>query len=418
MAATASAGSRRGLDWLNFFVANAQTGFGPFIAVYLTSEAWTLTDIGDVLAIGTVAAMVSQLPGGAAVDALRDKRVAALLAGLGVAVSALMFALWPDWLPVVLSEVLHGFASCMLGPAIAAITVLLVKPLELGERFGRNAQYAALGSAIAAAIFGVFGTYVSERSVFFLTAVMMLAGLLALRAIRLAPAPRVVRDPRRLPGPGPRARMLAGMSTLSGLLSDRRLLVFAACVMLFHLSNAAMLPLVASAVTTSVGDWASMIVAGCIVLPQVVVAVISPWLGRTADRHGRRLVLIAGFAALPVRALLLAMVTDPLVLVGVQALDGLSAAVLGLMLPLVAADLTRGTGHYNLCIGALGLAMGLGATGSTIIAGTLADLLGPAVAFAALGLAGLAALLLVVLAMPETQIALPEGEEGLAVGQD
>lgn len=413
-APAASAGSRRGLDWLNFFVANVQTGFGPFIAVYLTSEAWTLSDIGDVLGIGTVAAVVSQLPGGAAVDALRHKRLAALAAGIAIAFSSLMLALWPDWLPVAIAEVLHGFASCMLGPAIAAITLQVVGRAELGERFGRNACFAALGSGTAAAIFGVFGTYVSERSVFFLTALLMVPAMLALRMIRLQPPPPVAADPGRRPGHGLRSRFLGSLAQVWDLFSDRRLLLFAACVVLFHLSNGAMLPLVASEVTRSVGEWASMIVAGCIVLPQFVVAAISPLVGRAADRRGRRLVLIAGFAALPVRAALLALVADPFVLVLVQALDGLSAAVFGVMLPLVAADLTRGTGHFNLCIGALGLAMGIGAAASTVVAGAIADGFGPAAAFAGLGIAGVAATLLVLLAMPETQSLQAGSDERMA----
>lgn len=401
-AVAASARSRRGLDWLNFFVANAQTGFGPFIAVYLTSQAWTLTDIGNVLGIGTVAAMVSQLPGGAAVDAMRHKRLAALSAGLAVAFSALMIALWPDWLWVAIAEVLHGFASCMLVPAIAALTLQVVRSVELGERFGRNAQFAALGSGVAAALFGVFGTYVSEQSVFYLTAAMMLPGILALRMIHSQPRRRLVVRPRR-PGQSLRMKVGGGARELWKLFSDRRLLLFGACVMLFHLSNAAMLPLVASQVTMSIGAWASMIVAGCIVLPQLVVAGISPWVGRMADRRGRRIVLILGFSALPVRAALLAMVSDPYMLVAVQALDGLSGAVFGIMLPLIAADLTRGSGHYNLTIGALGLAIGLGATASTVMAGAIADMFSPSTAFAVLGCAGLAAMLLVLLVMPETR---------------
>jgi MFS family permease len=401
--ATISVSSRRGLDWLNFFVANVQTGFGPFIAVYLTSEAWTLRDIGNVLAVGTITAMASQLPGGAVVDALRNKCLAAFAAGLAVALSALMFALWPERLAVTLAEVLHGFGSCILGPAIAAISLQLVGRAQLGERLGRNTSFAALGSGVAAAIFGYCGTYVSEQSVFYLTALMMLPGMLALGTIRLEPHQFVPLEPKRRRGAAPSA-LRNGLIQTRVLFSDRRLLLFGACVMLFHLSNAAMLPLAASEVTKTIGEWASMIVAACIVLPQLVVAAISPFVGRLADRRGRRLVLLAGFAALPARAVLLAVVANPIVLVFVQMLDGVSAAAFGVMLPLVAADLTRGTNRFNLCIGALGLAVGIGATLSTFLAGAIAEQFTPSVAFAALGAAGAAATLLVLFAMPETQL--------------
>ena len=61
----------RGLDWLNFLVANFQTGFGPFVSVYLTGAGWTQGAIGAALSAGTIASMASQVPGGALVDAKR-----------------------------------------------------------------------------------------------------------------------------------------------------------------------------------------------------------------------------------------------------------------------------------------------------------------------------------------------------------
>ena len=415
--AVPSARSRHGLDWLNFFVANVQTGFGPFIAVYLTANAWTLHDIGNVLTIGTISAIASQLPGGAAVDALRNKRLAASAAGVAIAVSALMLALLPERLPVAIAEVLHGFASSMLGPAIAAISLGLVGRAKLGERLGRNSSFAALGSAVAAAILGACGTYVSERSVFYLTATLMLPAMLALSRIRLQPAPSGAAAPPRS-GRRLRLNLKPELAQLRHLFSDRRLLVFGACVVLFHLSNGAMLPLAASEVTKSIGDWASMIVAACIVLPQFAVAMISPFVGRLADRRGRRLVLIVGFAALPARAVLLALVANPFALVFVQMLDGVSAAAFGVMLPLIAADLTVETDHFNLCLGALGVAVGIGAALSTSVAGTIAGDYSPAAAFAALGAAGLAATLLVLFAMPETRRIRPEPPADDAGGAD
>jgi MFS family permease len=168
-------------------------------------------------------------------------------------------------------------------------------------------------------------------------------------------------------------------------------LAFAGCVALFHLSNAGMISLIGSELTSAVGDKANLLIAACIVVPQLFVALISPWVGRTADRSGLRPILALGFAALPTRAVLLALAVDnPALLVVVQALDGLSAAVFGVMLPLVAAELTWGTERFNVCIGLLGLAVAAGATASTLLAGLIADLLG--VRFALLALAGCGAM--------------------------
>jgi MFS family permease len=391
----ASPRSLRGLDWLSFFVANTQTGFGPFIAVYLTTEAWTQVEIGEALSLGTVAAMLSQIPGGAAVDRLRDKRLAAGIAGIAVMISAILFAAAPSRFGVLVAEVLHGFASSMLGPALAAISLTLVARADLGERLGRNARFAALGNGIAAAALGVCGAFVSSRAVFWLTAALMLPGLFALSMIiasEMRPPPESAPTPRAQPI-YPVAKLVSRgvLVDVLSLLADRRVLAFAGCVALFHLSNAGMLSLIGGELTSAVGDTANLFIAACIVVPQLFVALISPWVGRTADRSGFRPILALGFAALPIRALLLALaVGNPALLVVVQILDGLSAAVFGVMLPLVAAELTWGTERFNVCIGVLGLAVAGGATASTLLAGFIADLLG--VRFALLALAGCGAM--------------------------
>src|SRR5262245_48758954 len=121
-----TAASRRALDWCVFFLADVQTGFGPFIAVYLTAHAWTQVDIGLVLTVGGLVALAGQMPGGALVDAARSARWAAALAVVAIGISALALALWPVFPIVMASRVLHASASCLLGPAIAAISLGLV----------------------------------------------------------------------------------------------------------------------------------------------------------------------------------------------------------------------------------------------------------------------------------------------------
>ena len=190
---------------------------------------------------------------------------------------------------------------------------------------------------------------------------------------------------------------------LKRLLADRRLLIFAICVMLFHLSNAAMLPLAGSAVTMRAGHFANLIIAACIVVPQVVVALLSPWVGRAAQTIGRKRLLLLGWGALPLRGLLLAVLPGSWPLVVGQAVSGVSAAVFGVLLPLLAADLTLGTSHFNLCMGILGLAMYLGAAVSTTLSGGIADEAGMPTAFLVLAAIGLLGFVVVWLAMPETR---------------
>ncbi|MGI4807363.1 MAG: MFS transporter [Janthinobacterium lividum] len=382
-----------GLDWHNFFVANVQTGFGPFIAVYLSSEAWTQGQIGTALSVGTIAGMISQLPGGALVDWLHNKRLAAGAACIAICFSAAMLAIWPDWLPVLAAEVLHGFASAMLPAAIAAMSLALVGRAALGERVGRNSRFAALGNGIAAAVMGAVGSYVSEVAVFYLTAALMLPGIAALYWIPQRDATLPTPDDTGGDTWRDAVRLLLGW----------RILTFAAIVVLFFLGNAAMLPLVAGEVTKSLGKQASLVIAACIVLPQLLVAYASPHVGRLADHWGRRPVIALTFLAVPLRGALLALFGGGAFLPLIQILDGISAAGFGVLLPLMAADLTRGTERFTLCMGMFGLAAGFGATISTTLAGHLADVYGNSVALWALAAAGLGAVLLAVTALPETR---------------
>jgi MFS family permease len=390
--------SLRGLDWLNFFVANFQTGFGPFISVYLTGVGWTQGAIGAALSAGTVAGMVSQVPGGAFVDAVRSKRAAAGGAIVAIMASALLIALWPALLPIALAETLHAFASSVLGPAIAALSLALVGHGALGERFGRNARYLAIGNAFAAGLMGTFGYYVGDRAIFLLTAALGIPALAAIEMIRNTDLARAKIHPRTAPTSKAET---TGWSLQ--FLRDRRLLVYAACASLFQFANAAMLPIAAGMVTKRAGSEASLIIAACIVAPQAVTAAISPWVGRAAEGWGRRPILLLGFGALPIRGVLFAGIADPYPMVLIQLFDGLSAAALGVLTPLIVADITRDTGGYTTALGVVGLAIGGGATLSTTAAGLVADHFGGAAVFLSLAAVGLCATLLVWTLMPETR---------------
>ena len=449
---------QRALDLLNFFLANVQTGFGPFVAVYLTAQKWTEGDIGLMLSVGSIVSVASQLPTGALVDAAKSKRAAAAAAIGGVMAAALLLAVWPVALSVLVAEVLHGVASSVLTPAIAALSLGLVGRAALGARLGRNAAFGALGNGLAAAAMGAAGSTLGTRSVFWLTAAL---GLPALAAVAMIPrhassgtaspgfalpeaAPPGAAIRTSAPGEAPTARRAwyrgrgrRGGRTAAGvaasqdatstatagaprtapafradviaLLGDRRLLVFAGAIVLFFLANAAVLPLAASLMTQQVGMRASLIIAAAIVLPQAVVALTSGWVGREAERRGRRPLLLLGWTILPLPGLLLALLPTPAVLLAGQAVGGISAAVVGVMLPLTAADLTRKSGHFNLCIGLFGLCAAGGATLGTAFGGAVADMAGNRVAFFCLAAVGLAGVALLGAAMPETQANTPAG---------
>jgi MFS family permease len=390
----------RGLDWLNFFVANFQTGFGPFISVYLTGAGWTQGAIGAALSAGSVTAMVSQVPAGAVVDAISSKRKAAAAAIAGIIISALLIALWPAFLPIIVAEALHSFASAVLGPAIAALTLVLVEPAAFGERLGRNARFAAIGNAVAAGLMGACGYYLTDRAVFLFAAALGIPALAALKSLRDADLV-TVRPCRQASLPPPTGRGDRSWH----FIGDRTLITFAVSAALFHLANAAMLPIAAATVTKRAGDEATLVIAACIVGPQIVTALLSPWVGRAAEIWGRQPILILGFSTLPIRGILLASVADPYLMIPIQLFDGLGAAAFGVLFPLIVADVARETGRYTTCLGLVGLAIGGGATLSTTVAGLVADHLGVGAAFLSLTAVGLCATVLVWALMPETKVA-------------
>ena len=390
--------SLRGLDWFVFFVADVQTGFGPFVSVYLTAQHWTQIDIGLILSVSGFVTLIGQMPGGAMVDAARSERFVAGVAVATICVSALTYAALPIFPAVLGAAILHAAASCVLGPAIAAISLGLVGHAVIGERLGRNARFASIGNGLAAAAMGACGYFLSARAVFIVTVLLLVPALLALRRI----AENEI-DPERAHGAPPRHAPAKARIRPGTLMHNRPLLIFAGCLLLFHLANSAMLPLVGSMVTMKSARWATLIIAACIVVPQLVVAIVSPWVGTRAQIWGRRPLLLIGFAALPIRGLLFALISDPSLLLAVQILDGITASVFAVMVPLVVADLTRGTGHFNLGQGILGTATGIGASLSATFAGYLTDRFGSATAFGSLTVIALAGFTLVWLLMPETR---------------
>lgn len=376
-----------------------QTGFGPFVAVYLTTQKWTQSEIGLILSIGGIIGLIGQMPGGAVVDAARSERLVAGLAVATIGVSALAYAAWPIFPVIALAAILHAAASCVLGPVIAAISLGLVGPKAIGERLGRNARFASLGNGVAAGVMGVIGYLLSSRAVFVVSFVFVIATLLSLARIRHREI-----DPEQAHGATACAEPDLDATSIAHLLHQRPLVIFACTVFLLQLANAAMLPLMAGIVTQRSSQGAPALIAFCIIVPQAIVALVAPTVGRKAQVWGRRPLLMIAFAALAIRGALFAMVHDPVLLVAVQVLDGITAAVFGVMIPLIVADVTFGSGHFNLAQGVIGTAVGIGASLSNMVAGHVSDHFGHGVAFMGLAAVALSGLLVVWILMPETRL--------------
>jgi MFS family permease len=393
-----SGASLRGLDEVNVLLAGALSGFGPYVAAFLAEQNWTQQNIGFVLTLGGFAGLLSQLPGGALLDAIRSKRVAVALGAGMVATGALIIAVWPSFPLVLAALVLQGITGGFLGLAIAAISLGLVGNAALAERLGRNQRFASIGGVLAAGLMGFIAYFLSYRAIFVVAAALVLPLLLALGRIQPADIhfgrASCVPD-HHGPDAPPRAR-------LGSLWKTPGLLVFAGCVFLFQMANASMLPLAGEAFAYSKEAFSSLIVSALIMMPQIVVATMAPWAGRQANTWGRRPLLIVGFAALPIRALLFAFTANPAILIAAQVLDGISGTMLGVLTALTVADLTAGTGRFNLAQGFVGTISGIGAAISTAASGLVAGNFGRSAGFLSIAAVALTAVLVLWLLMPET----------------
>jgi MFS family permease len=388
-----------GLDGVNFFLAGILAGFGPYLAAYLADQKWTQENIGFVLTASGVAGLLSQLPGGELLDTVRSKR-AVVVAGVAmVAVSAVIIAFQPSFPLVFAALMLQGITGGFLGPAIAAISLGLVGHAALPERLGRNQRFSSTGNLVTAALMGLIGYFLSYQAIFLTVAALAIPLFVALARIRAGD----IHFGRACGAPDHDMPSLPARASLRSLWKSPGLLTFGACLFLFQLANASVLPLVVEDLVYQGEKRSSLVVSALIVLPQIIVAVTAPWVGQWAKNWGRRSLLLIGLAALPIRALLFASVVDPTLVVAFQLLDGISGAVLGVLTALVIADVTGGTGRFNLAQGIVGTASGIGASLGTTLFGVVAASFGRTAVFLSIASVALLAVAILWFFMPETR---------------
>jgi MFS family permease len=400
--------SLQALDWLNFSLAALLTGFGPFVAVHLAEQGWASASIGVVLSVSGLAGLLTQVPAGELIDATKSKRALAGAGAVAATVALLIIGLWPEFLSVAAAAVIQGTAGSILGPSIAAISLGLVGHDALAARLGRNQRFASIGGLAAAAVMGAIGYLLSTRDIFLLAAALGIPLLWALARIRSVD----IHFGRSCGGSDHHAPEPRRTSRIS-LFKDRRLLAFTTCLFLFQLANASLLSQVGQTLVHAEGRSSSLVVSALVVFPQVVVALLAPWVGRTAATWGRRPLLVIGLAVVPIRSALFALTADPVLLVVIQLLDGLSGATLGVLTTLIIADLTNGTGRFNLAQGLAGTISGVGASLSTSIVGIVVQRLGYTAGLLGVTVVGLMAFAIALAFMPETKPSTVSREPGV-----
>jgi MFS family permease len=381
----ASAQSRRGLDWMNFFIADVQTGFGTFVAFYLAQHGWSQERVGIALAIGGIAGVLSQVPGGALADAVKWKRALTAIGIVSIGAAALLLALTPTFLTVIAAQLLQGVTGGIITPAIGAISLGLVGRRAMSVRTGRNFRFAAAGHVATAAAMGLAGAYVSQGGIFIVAAALCVPALIALARIR---ADEIDYARARNAATGEESAKVGRVLDLG---KNRRLILFTGAIVLFQLADASLLPLIGEDLAATKTAHASLWMSILVMVPQIVVALFAPWVGYHSERKGRRPLLLVGFAVEPVRALLLVFSSAYPVLLLVQVLNGISGAVIGVLTVIVVTDLTTGTGRFNLAQGTVGALSGLAAAASTVATGYIVGWFGPAVGFITIAVVSAAA---------------------------
>ncbi len=387
------------LDSLNFFLADVRDGLGPYLAIYLLAvHKWDPASIGVVMTLAGIAALLTQGPAGALIDRTRSKRAVIAVAALLVTGSCVLLPFVSSFSLVALTQAASAVAASVFAPAISAISLGITGPRAFTGRTGRNETFNHAGNAVAALLAGGLAYLFGPVVVFYLMAFMALASIVAVSCVSAGAIDHEVArgfDPAH-------HHDHEQPSGIKVLLSNRPLLLFAICCALFHLANAAMLPLVSQKLSQINLHMATPLTSACIVAAQVVMVPMAWLVGSKADVWGRKPLLILGFVILPVRGVLYTLSNDPYWLVAVQMLDGIGAGIFGALFPVIVKDLTQGTGRFNVSLGALSTVFGLGAALSNSLAGFVVQQAGYNAAFLTLAGVAAVALALLWLAMPET----------------
>ena len=387
------------LDSLNFFLADVRDGLGPYLAIYLLAvHKWDPASIGVVMTLAGIAALITQGPAGALIDRTRSKRAVIAIAALLVTGSCLLLPFVSSFSLVALTQAASAVAASVFAPAISAISLGITGPRAFTRRTGRNETFNHAGNAVAALLAGGLAYLFGPVVVFYLMAFMAVASVVAVSCVSAKAIDHEVArgfDPAHITDHEPPSGMRV-------LLGNRPLLLFAICCALFHLANAAMLPLVSQKLSQINLQMATPLTSACIVAAQLVMVPMAWLVGSKADVWGRKPLLLFGFLILPLRGVLYTLSSDPYWLVAVQMLDGIGAGIFGALFPVIVKDLTQGTGRFNVSLGALSTVFGLGAALSNSLAGFVVQQAGYNAAFLTLAGVAFVALALLWLAMPET----------------
>ncbi len=382
--------SLKGLNWLNFFLAIVSTGVGSFLVVYLSSNLkWSSSDIGIAISAMSFATVICQSPAGFFVDKTKYKRWVIILPSIVIAIAALFMQLFPAFSVILTGRIIMGIAAAFYVPGLIALAQGLTGKNNFDKTISKNQAYNHAGHVIFSVLIGIICNYTHNEGLFYCLIFLSLASVisaLVISAKEIKPAPKPAT-----------AKQLKEKKHLN----NRAFIVFIIAAFIFNFANGALLPLIGQQLSKTNASNASLYMSACIVISQLVMFPVAYWCGRGVLK-GRKKLLIIGFIALPVRGLLYLLGSSPAFILSLQLLDGVSAGIFGVVSVLVVADLAAESGKANLAQGVFATAVGLGVALSNLVCGFILDASGFSTCFLLLGLLAVAALILLVTAMPET----------------
>lgn len=395
------------LDALNLFLADVQSGLGPFLGIYLlTVPGWDPAKIGLVMTIGGLVGLAVQTPIGAFIDKTHHKRAVVVAAAVAIGIGAFMITVDPSFQVIAAAQVVTGIAGAVFPPAIAAIALGLVGAAAYTYRTGRMAAFNHIGNVLGASVFGIAGFLITVRAGFWFASVVSILVVVATLMIKghlidhdVANGLKAEKGHDRQEALGSSANRPSGFAVL---LRSRALLALCAAALLWQLANAAMLPLTGQELALADVRHATLYQAALIIVAQMVMIPMAIMIAKYGKQWGRKKIYVAAFIVLPIRGVLFALGDHPLYVIAIQVLDGIGAGIFGVMFVLVIADLTRGTGHFNLALGAATTIQGIGAALSPGLAGFVAVALGFQAALLVLAGIAVVALVVFVAGVPET----------------
>jgi len=369
-------GALAGLAALNFFLADIQGGLGPFLATWLAQAAhWDPARVGLVMTISGVAGLACNTPAGALLDRSDRPRFWVAASAVATLLGTLALLSARGFIAVLAAQIAAAAAGAIMVPALVALTLAMVGKRHFAAQQSRNQAWNHAGNVAAAATVAAATFVLGAGSAFW-----VMGGMAAASGASLLLIPASAIDPARASG----HRRGAANKPALAVFADRRLLALGFALLLFHLGNAAMLPLLGERMAAVGHGNPTRWLAACVIVAQAVMVPVALLAGRAANAVHPAWLFLASCLVLPVRGVLAALAQDPAWLVPIQILDACGAGIQGVVIPVLVANYTWGSGRTQTALGAIGTLQGIGAALSTTLGGVLATSIGWGAAFCGL----------------------------------